>query len=282
MNTLFLGASGFVGKALFQSISQMNTLTVLTHHEVLELFDYELEQREHVKRFRTYEQILNGEFGRIIDCSWAGLPDISFENNQLNFKIKEKLVSRFAQYNVQEYVGFGSCLEYGSITGSAVENCEGVQVGQFGQIKLQTLDLIKDSGIRYKWFRPFYLIGARQHPNSLLRLAVKAMTAGNEFMPRDPSITNDYIPIEEAVKMIKAVIECDTPDGIYNVGSGEGHSVNDLVNIVRHNFGVRIRDIQTEVGMVADINKLIKETGYIPRIDFTESVTRIIKEIREI
>ena len=278
MKTLFLGASGFVGKALIQSISQTNTLTTLTHKEVLELFDYELDRREYFKRFRTYDQVLKGDFERIIDCSWAGLPDISHRNNQINLKLKERLVSRFSNYNVKEYVGFGSCLEYGSTTGKVLENCEGTQVGQFGQTKLEILDLIRDSGIKYKWFRPFYLIGARQHPNSLLRLAVDAISAGNEFEPRDPSITNDYIPIDAAAEMIKAVIESDTPDGISNIGSGEGNSVN----IVRLNFGMRSREIQAKEGMVADISKLILETGHTPMIDFSSSVTRIIKEIREI
>ncbi len=228
----------------------------------------------------TLEALSNSKFERVIDCSWNGLPDLSTATSLANYKLKKKFIETMIKADLKEYVGIGSCLEYGDLQGIAHENDVGSNIGDFGRVKLKVLKLVENSGMYFKWFRPFYLIGTRQHKNSLLNTAIRTLEKGIDFIPRESSKSFDFIDIYQAAAAMKLVIENQNCNGIYNIGSGETKSVNFIVNAVRRAFGQPEKEDHAFGGLSADIRKLQVETGWKTSESLDESLQRIISRLR--
>ena len=280
MKMLILGPTGFVGGALLRNLSKEFETTILLSHVNRQIFSEYTSIIGDLRDEKTIQEIRVGNYKRVIDASWMGLPNLDSKNNQRNYLLKAKLIQAFVQMGMEEYVGFGSCLEYGSLIGKVSEQSEGVDVGDFGKTKLSILGLLQDSGMKYCWFRPFYLIGSRQHEKSLINTAIRYHERGIDFIPKEPDKSFDFITIDEATEAVNMVIEKPFHSSIYNVGSGEAISVAEVVNVIRENFSLNVRDFQKSNALIADISKLTSDTGWSRKKNIQESITQIVREIR--
>ncbi len=280
MKTLFLGGSGFVGKSLVKCLSTDHEINLLVKHKIpdsnsnIKNFLGDLRDRD------TLNWIEKNRFKRVIDASWVGLPKLDPIRNLENYQLKNSLIQFFEQIGIEEYIGFGSCLEYGTRIGKVTERDKGYRVGDFGKTKLAILRTLQESKIKFTWFRPFYLIGPNQHENSLLKSAIRNYSMGLDFNPREGNKTFDYITIEDAVAAMKLVIEKGAISNIYNVGSGKLFAVAEIINLVRREFGRTPIEYAKLDGLIADTTKLRSETGWTIRDDVREKISEIIQEIR--
>lgn len=86
----------------------------------------------------------------------------------------------------------------------------------------------------------------------------------------DGSMIRDYLYIEDAVDATLAVFEKQTADKVYNVGSGEGVSVNHLIDIMSVITGRKIQPEYLQNSgayiqrIVLDISKMRNEAGWKP------------------
>ncbi len=280
MKTLFLGSTGFVGNALIEILQSDFDLTLLMRKETkIQDFHGSIIHGD-LNDFETLEALSKSKFERVIDCSWSGLPNLSKVNSLENYELKKKFIETMIKADLKEYVGIGSCLEYGDLLGIAHESDMGSNVGDFGRVKLEVLNLVVNSGMNFKWFRPFYLIGTRQHKNSLLSTAIGTLEKGIDFIPRESSKSFDFIDICQAAAAMKLVIENQNCKGIYNIGSGETKSVNFIVNAVRRAFGLPEKEDYVFEGLSADIRKLQVETGWKTSESLDESLQKIISRLR--
>jgi len=275
-----LGSTGFVGNALVENLESDFDLTLLTRR-VTKIQDSRVSIiHGDLIDLGTLEVLSKSKFERVIDCSWTGLPNLSTDNNLENYKLKKTFIETMIKADLREYVGIGSCLEYGDLQGIAHENHLGSNIGEFGRVKLEVLNLVVNSGMNFKWFRPFYLVGARQHKNSLLNTAIRTLESGIDFIPRESSKSFDFIDISQAAAAMKLVIENQNCNGIYNIGSGETKSVNVIVNAVRRAFGLPEKEDHVLKGLSADIRKLQVETGWKTSESLDESLQKIISKLR--
>jgi nucleoside-diphosphate-sugar epimerase len=217
------------------------------------------------------------KFERVIDCSWNGLPNLTDTFNLENLEIKLKLLRIFADIGVTEINSFGSCLEYGNLNGEVTEESAGREISNFGLTKLRILEALENSGIRFRWFRPFYLIGAQQHRNSLIHAAIETMSKGFDFVPREPSLMFDFISINDAIKGVVAALNNQDCLGVINLGSSQETSVNEIVNLVRDYFGFDRTEVNGISGMIANCDKLKSMTGWRLEESMPEAVNRILK-----
>jgi nucleoside-diphosphate-sugar epimerase len=282
MNTLFLGATGFLGSALVQEVTDKFPLSCLVREE-----NENLKQSGHtvirgsIEDIHMLKKISTMGFERLIDCSWIGLPDLSEVNNVKNLRSKLDLYQSLFDGGLRELNSFGSCLEYGSSTGVTAENIKGKNVGDFGLTKLKLLEVVQNYGIRYRWFRPFYLLGSGQHENSLIASAISNLRYGQEFKPKHPNYSYDFIPVQDAATAVVKAIQEPSCAGIINIGTGETQSVNEVVNYVRDYFQMPVSNVEKHEGMAADISKLLRHTNWSPRINISSCITEMIEKSLE-
>ena len=281
MKTLILGSGGFVGKSLMRILENDNEIVLLSKSRLKNPPSNYPEIVGNLECEETLELITRSKFKRVIDCAWFGLPDLSNSNNLLNLEIKKKLIKVLIESGVQEINSLGSCLEYGSLKGQVAEDMMGENLSDFAGVKLEILKILDESGVNYRWFRPFYLIGQGQHHNSLLNTAIKIAASGEIFTPREPATSYDFIDIEDAVQGMKKAMESSTCLGIINLGCGLTHSVNDVVNLVRQKFGQEPHESEKISGLFASIEKINSATGWKPEISIEISVQKIVNYARQ-
>lgn len=86
----------------------------------------------------------------------------------------------------------------------------------------------------------------------------------------DGSMIRDYIYIEDAIDATMAVLESHTPEKIFNVGSGVGKSLNQLIDIISKVIGKKITPDYTKSNetyiqkVVLDISRIQLEVGWKP------------------
>lgn len=274
MKTLFLGSTGFLGTALAQNMKHFDNITFLLRNPNPKSGQHQI--MGDLNDSETILKISKSRFERVIDCSWEGLPELTEKNNQSNLSSKIKLYDALVQGGVAEINSLGSCLEYGSVLGLVSESTVGQELSDFAKVKMTILNKLMNYGIRFRWFRPFYLIGLNQHHNSLLNSAINSIQFGLDFEPQYPEKSYDYISVEDASRGISMALEVDNCTGIINLGSGESTSVNDVVNRVRRHFGFEERKCAKAPGMISDSSKILNHTGWRTTTSLDSQISKII------
>jgi len=96
----------------------------------------------------------------------------------------------------------------------------------------------------------------------------------------DGSAVRDYVYIQDAIDATLACLELPAQDAVYNVGSGQGVSLNQLVGIMSE---VTVKNIRPEYvnnsviyvsKIVLDISRISSATGWVPKISLKEGVLK--------
>ncbi|HEY2669719.1 MAG TPA: UDP-glucose 4-epimerase GalE [Rugosimonospora sp.] len=184
------------------------------------------------------------------------------------------------------------------------ESCRAAPINPYGLTKLLGEQLIAAAGDGYpmSWLalRYFNVVGAAQPlladrvpanlaPANLVPIALAAMTAdrpvtvtGTDFPTRDGTGVRDYVHVQDLAAAHLAAVDRlmgRTPaSSVYNVGTGRGYSVLEVLNRigavtgqpVRYEVGARRPGDPPEV--VADVSRIRRELGWQARYGLTEMI----------
>ena len=94
----------------------------------------------------------------------------------------------------------------------------------------------------------------------------------------DGTSIRDYIYIDDAIDATIALFEKKMRDKIYNVGSGKGVSINQLLEIMASITGKNISPIYQKDNrkyikkVILDIKKVQSHTGWYPKVDIAQGI----------
>ncbi len=103
----------------------------------------------------------------------------------------------------------------------------------------------------------------------------------------DGSVIRDYLHISDLNKGIQALINSGKANQTYNIGSGQGYSVNDVMQIIKN---VTNNDFQIEYSEgrsvdvpvnILNITKLRNDTGFSPSVDLESGIATLWNEMRQ-
>ena len=277
MKTLITGPSGFIGKSLLNQKfdGEIHTLSRAPYNsDRKDIHQHygDLHDKDILKKIGKLK------FERVVHLAWQGLPVLTPDNNRLNFNLSKHFLECLIDSGVREVNVSGSCLEYGALSELVDETTSGVNIGDFGETKLELLDYLESQHIPFRWFRIFYAYGPFQHNNSLLMHAYRSAKMGSSFIARETRDSRDFIFVSDVARAISMLLQTKGAFGVFNIGSGKSISIGAMVNIVNQEMNVPLlTDVQGLDSLKANYNKIEQACGWTPTIDMSEGVSRFLQ-----
>lgn len=261
---LITGANGFIGSHLVDEIANLagskiiaydrfSREPVFNNKENIEIYKGDLQDTDTLKSL-----LLKTDY--FFHCFSETNPYMSDKNPFEDLKALARTVKIFelcAKVGVKKVVFISSG---GSVYGDigpdekASETTRPSPVSPYGIGKLASehyLEYFRQKyGMEYTIYRLTNPYGGRQvykHGQGVVPLFIDKIINHEEVVVfGDGSHSRDYIYIDDAVKMIANSYTEDTDSRIYNVGSGEQTSLNELINTIKDIIGHEINVIYKE------------------------------------
>lgn len=186
------------------------------------------------------------------------------------------------------WIGIGSQAEYGPHNQILTEERPVRPVTAYGVGKLcvglLTNKLCELAGIRFVWLRLLATYGPKDDERHLIPIVVKRLLARER-----PSLTSseqlwDYLYVEDAAEAIYRAAVTEDAHGIFNLGSGDVHSVRSIVEGIRDlidpslslGFGEVPYPCDQVMHLQTSIDRLRQATGWTPRVSIDEGLRRTV------
>jgi dTDP-6-deoxy-L-talose 4-dehydrogenase (NAD+) len=244
---LLTGATGFVGKNVFDLLVQQYNIRVVIRRtntsifekysnvEVVYSTDIFLESEEWWK-----DTCKNVDF--IIHCAWYAEPGL-YLDSELNLKCLIGTIN-FAnaarKNNVKKFVGIGTCFEYDLsnkiLSIDSPINPTTLYASAKASAFFTLRELFKNSNTSFSWCRLFYLYGKGEDSRRLVPYIRNQIAKGEKADLTSGLQVRDYLNIEKAAEMIIEIL-VSTSIGPLNICSGVGITVKELAEEIASEYG---------------------------------------------
>ena len=254
-NCLVLGGGGFIGANLVKEL--------IKNGYFVKVFDQKNFSRKNLQEFSNQIEIIEGDFSNSSDLIKAidsvdyvfhlistTLPSTSLEN--IVYDIESNVIPSIQFLKICHEVKVKKVIfisSGGTIYGipkflPIPENHPIRPITSYGIVKSTIesyLELYRNLwGLDCCIFRLSNPYGEKQNPKGIQGiipvLLHKAINNEELEIWGDGEVIRDYIHIEDVVNVLVKSIQQNTPEVIYNLGSGVGTSINQLISIVRNSI----------------------------------------------
>ncbi len=198
--------------------------------------------------------------------------------------LKEGKAKRFV------YFSSGGTI-YGNTLRPISENDPVRPMSLYARSKAITEEMIMTSALPYLILRlsnPFGGYQESEKKQGVIPILIRKAFLNEPFeMYIDGSSVRDYFYITDLAQAITYLIESDVNNEIINIGSGEGTSLSEIIELVEEATGKKIdivyrsSDVPTIQSIVLDISKLKGLTGYQPVVTLREGIKKETERIRK-
>lgn len=215
------------------------------------------------------------------DSIWYANSDVS--NNLFNFLLSSK-------YFNARILTVGSAAEYLQKSGGLFSEDDPIGgVNVYGAAKSYTTNLVqtlyKKSELKIMIARPFNLIGPRLHGNGVVSDIITQVIGGNACVRvGDLTAIRDFVDVRDAARAYYLILNSGLASEVYNVCTGEGTSIERVVQIVERALGKSIPIIQDknlfrkkEINSVVGENKKLLCIGeWVPKYSVDKTISEIV------
>ena len=296
MNKIIVtGATGCVGSAIVRrALAKGMEVTCIVHEGSKRLTN--LPQDERVKivecNLSNYNSLnIDGQHDAFIHMAWektfgASRDDAEAQMRNIQYTLDACHLAK--RCGCQVFVGAGSQAEYGlqtvDLTPDLPVNPEsGYGIAKYAAGKLSAM-LCKSLGIRQNWVRILSAYGPNDGENTLISYVIRELKAG-----RSPELTKceqiwDYLYADDAGDAILAIAEKGIDGKAYPLGSGKGRRLSEYIEDIRKvinpaievKYGAKDYYPHQPMHLVADIDDLEKDMGWMPSQKFYEGIKALV------
>ena len=227
----------------------------------------------------------------VFHLAWAGVTG-AYHNGSAqitrNVSGSLALFEAAQEAGMTAWVGIGSQAEYGSADGVLHEEMTPHPVTAYGVAKqalcAMTEKLCAMTGTRFLWVRLFAAYGPMDDPRHLLPAVIEQLLDGKRPALTPGEQRCDYLYVEDAVEAVCRLALETQAQGVFNLGSGEAHSLRALVEMLRDlvdpslllGFGDLPYRPNQVMHLEGDIAKLAAATGWQPQTTLEDGLRRTV------
>lgn len=318
MRILITGGAGYIGSHVVRALGKLGHDLVIydnlsTGHQKAvtygELVVGDLADKSKLELLfesRKFEAVLHFA-GSIVVPESVTEPLRYYQNNTVN---SHALISLCHKYGVNNFIFSSTAAVYGMPKdGVCREDSETNPINPYGQSKLMTEHMLRDSSAAYKTFkyvalRYFNVAGAdpegkvgQSFPQAthLIKAACEAATGkrekmdlfGTDYPTKDGSCIRDYIHVTDLadahVKALEYLANGGTSQ-VLNCGYGHGFTVKEVIARVKAVTGVNFKVVESPrrpgdpASLTAAVERIGKITGWKPKHDDLDFIIKTAYE----
>ena len=201
------------------------------------------------------------------------------------------LVRAFGQHGGRRFVGVGSSAEYHVVTGPCIEDTTPIRpVSLYGRCKaacwMATEAFAQHYGFTAAWARVFLPYGPGEDPRRLIPSLLAALSTGTSIGVTDGSQVRDFVHVTDIAELLVRLLASSEASGAYNVGTGRGISVRQVIEWIADHFRARdlvrfgarpARDDEPS-SLVADMAKVERVLGWHAPTSLERGLERLLRE----
>lgn len=292
-NILLLGGDGFIGSALARQLSEGGYQVHVVSRHLQESTDYKNCSRYKGNLADTgliTELLPTCE--TIVRLASRTSPGVSARRPSLEAELNIRPTLQFLQllsnYDNKHliFISSGGTL-YGNpkkIPASEDMALQPLSYHGAGKLAIETFlgTFAHLSGHRVTIVRPSNVYGPGQHFQSgfgVIRTILEHLRNDSEMeIWGDGTIIRDFLYIDDIARALETLIRAEHPRRIYNVGTGRGYSLMDVIGIIEAVSGRKLKtrhvsnrlvDVQA---IVLDASCLKQDTGWTPTVSLEEGI----------
>lgn len=275
VKVLVTGGAGFIGSTVAAALAERNYEVIIYD---IGTWDTKMDNIEYIKG-DVFDVTHLSDVLRGCDCAIhvVGLPDarMSQEHPQMSFDLNTRslqvLLEGVRKSGVSRLILPSSASIYGVVAHSPVtEETTPKLTGIYAYHKYMAEKLAEayslNYGIHITVLRLFNVYGIKGA--GILNILVEKARGGEPVKLYGEKQKRDFIHVSEVADAVARVLELDSKYEVYNVGTGVGRSIEDVVNLVKEYFPTLSVEIGDYKGVlydsVADITKLREATSFSP------------------
>lgn len=229
----------------------------------------------------------------IIDC--VSLVSNTEKDENILGIVKEKYQSLFdvlKEKNIKRYIMLSSG---GTIYGDSYKPISETHKlnpkSVYARSKYILEEMIKESGLNYLILRPTNPYGGIFEPGKtqgVISILIRKSLLEETFnLWIEEESVRDYIYITDFVNAINELIKHEVNNDVFNISSGEGKSLKEVIKTVEKITNKKIDILNTNIdipkihSIVLSNKKLIEKTDYKPKISFNQGVKKEVERIRK-
>lgn len=290
------GATGSIGcSVVSKALVHGYDVTCIVHKGSTRVGNIPKSERVHIVECNVsdYPSLeMDGQYDVFIHLAWektygALRDDVDIQTRNIQYTLDAcRLAKRLGCFS---FVGAGSQAEYGPkdeiLTPElAVQPESGYGIAKYAAGKM-SLMLCKQLGIRGNWIRIVSVYGPQDGATTLVNYTIGELKAG-----RSPKLTKceqqwDYLSADDTAEGFIAVGERGKDGSIYVIGSGKRRQLSEYILDIKRalnteveiDFGAIEYFPHQPMFLLADIENLSEDTGWLPKITFKEGIEKLLK-----
>jgi UDP-glucose 4-epimerase len=304
---LILGGSGFIGSNLIETLLHAGyTITNFdrpgtspahfSSHPAYRFVPGYLSDNSHLRNVFNQEP-----YDCVVHLVSSLIPssgyDEFFNDREVNLTAGYEIVKNMMSNGCRRIIYFSSGGTIYGKNGKEInsENDQLCPLTYYGYSKLAMEEFLKFSSrihpINHLIVRPSNPYGSGQNLFGKQGLITVALGKILQNQPieiwGDGQVVRDYLHIRDLSNAIHSLVAKGVDNEVYNIGSGQGHSVNEIVKIIHKvtgcNTGVNYkpaRPVDIPVNILS-IDKITNHTGWKPEVNLEEGIALLWKAMQQ-
>jgi nucleoside-diphosphate-sugar epimerase len=241
MKILISGGSGFIGKHLVNYLIQKKYNLMLLGRNLDSFAGIKVKRQilDLNNSNNDYKEVEKYNPDVFIHLAWEGIPVYNDELSKRNYHNTIRIIKVLVNStDCSKIISTGSCWEYndGNIQGLCNEDLVTNPKKPFSIYKKkifeEVLEIANKKNILFNWLRVFYVYGPGQRDESIIPMLIEKIKNKKKININFPANINDFIYVDDVVKIINQFLIDNIETGIYNLGSGNGVEVKELLKII--------------------------------------------------
>jgi nucleoside-diphosphate-sugar epimerase len=231
----------------------------------------------------------------LLHLGWCASPN-EYLTSPINIRwvsATAELAAEFVAAGGRRFAGAGSCAEYAESDGPCREYVTPLKPASlYGQSKVAAYqrlsELAANTKVSFAWGRIFFPYGPYQASERLIPTVIAALLRRKPLPSVKRDEVRDFIHVQDVAEAFVAMVEGEAR-GLFNVGSGAGVSVGEVISILRRiaedkqapSLAAARQSGAARSSIVADAGRISGEFGWRPHVTIEDGLADTVAWWRE-